>query len=244
MQTVVLASQKGGAGKTTLAAHLAVAAEEVGAGPAVLIDTDPQGSLSAWWNVRHANTPALASCSIAELHPKLAGLAKAGYRLAFIDTPPAITEAIRAVVNLADLVLIPARPSPHDLRAIGSTVALATGAGRPFLFALTQAKPNTRLTVQAVTALSEHGTISSAVVHDRVDFAGSMIDGRTVLEVDGRGRSAAEVRALWAFVQDRLTSSKEARNLAQPSLTGAREKQRLQRAASVQAIEAESTKRR
>jgi chromosome partitioning protein len=244
MQTVVLASQKGGAGKTTLAAHLAVAAEEVGAGPAVLIDTDPQGSLSAWWNVRQANTPALASCSIAELRPKLAGLAKAGYRLAFIDTPPAITEAIRAVVNLADLVLIPARPSPHDLRAIGSTVALATGAGRPFLFALTQAKPNTRLTVQAVTALSEHGTISSAVVHDRVDFAGSMIDGRTVLEVDGRGRSAAEVRALWAFVQDRLTSSKEARNLAQPYLTGAREKQRLQRATSVLGIEAESTKRR
>jgi chromosome partitioning protein len=211
MHTVVLASQKGGAGKTTLAAHLAVAAEEAGAGPVVLIDTDPQGSLSAWWNVREANRPALAPCPIAELRSKLAALADAGYQLAVIDTPPAITEAIRAVVELADLVLIPARPSPHDLRAIGSTVSLATGASRPFLFALTQAKPNTRLTVQAVTALSEHGTVASAVIHDRVDFAGSMIDGRTVMELDGKGRSATEIRELWAFVRKRLTLSKKAR---------------------------------
>jgi chromosome partitioning protein len=211
MHTVVLASQKGGAGKTTLAAHLAVAAEEAGAGPVVLIDTDPQGSLSAWWNVQEANRPALAPCPIAELRSKLAALADAGYQLAVIDTPPAITEAIRAVVELADLVLIPARPSPHDLRAIGSTVSLATGASRPFLFALTQAKPNTRLTVQAVTALSEHGTVASAVIHDRVDFAGSMIDGRTVMELDGKGRSATEIRELWAFVRKRLTLSKKAR---------------------------------
>ena len=62
MQTIVLASQKGGAGKTTLAAHLAVAAEEAGVRPAVLIDTDPQGSLAAWWNARQAESPALAPC--------------------------------------------------------------------------------------------------------------------------------------------------------------------------------------
>jgi chromosome partitioning protein len=60
MYVIVLASQKGGAGKTTLAAHLAVAAEAAGDGPAVLIDTDPQGSLSAWWNVRKAEVPVLA----------------------------------------------------------------------------------------------------------------------------------------------------------------------------------------
>ena len=80
MHVIVLASQKGGAGKTTLAAHLAVAAEAAGDGPAVLIDTDPQGSLSAWWNVREAETPALAPTTIAELPEKLAALAEAGYR--------------------------------------------------------------------------------------------------------------------------------------------------------------------
>jgi chromosome partitioning protein len=211
MRTIVLASQKGGAGKTTLAAHLAVAAEEAGMKPAVLIDTDPQGSLAAWWNAREAQAPALAPSPIAELRTRLAALDKAGYNLAVIDTPPAITDAIRSVVALADLVMIPARPSPHDLRAIGSTVSLVTGAGRPFVFALTQAKANARLTVQAVAALSEHGTVSGAIIHDRVDFASSMIDGRTVLEVDSKGRSATEVRDLWAFVQARLVNSTKAR---------------------------------
>ena len=91
MKVLVLASQKGGAGKTTLAAHLAVAATIDGAGPAVLIDTDPQGSLSAWWNSREADAPALASATLAELPAKLASLADAGFKLAVIDTPPAIT---------------------------------------------------------------------------------------------------------------------------------------------------------
>jgi chromosome partitioning protein len=124
MHVLVLASQKGGAGKTTLAAHLAIAAEAAGIGRAVLIDTDPQGSLSAWWNVRQDESPSLASTTIAELPGKLSGLRTAGYAVAVIDTPPAITDAIRAVVATADLVLIPTRPSPHDLRAVGSTVDL------------------------------------------------------------------------------------------------------------------------
>lgn len=211
MKTIVLASQKGGAGKTTLAAHLAVAAERAGDGPCVLIDTDPQASLAAWWNGREAAAPAFASAALKELPAKLGALATAGYAFAFIDTPPAITEAIRAVVALADFVLIPTRPSPHDLRAVGSTVGLATDARRPFGFAVTQAKPNSRLTVQAVAALSAHGIVSAAIVHDRVDFASSMIDGRTVLELDPRGRSAAEVGELWTFVKARMTENKKAR---------------------------------
>lgn len=211
MQVIVLASQKGGAGKTTLAAHLAIAAEAAGDGPAVLIDTDPQGSLSAWWNVRAAETPALAPATIAELPAKLAALATAGYAVAVVDTPPAITEAIGAVVASADLVLIPTRPSPHDLRAVGSTVELVQGAAKPFVFAVTQAKPNTRLTVQAVTALSAHGAVAPAIVHDRVDYAASMIDGRTVQETDSRGKSAAEMGELWTFVKARMAKSTKAR---------------------------------
>jgi chromosome partitioning protein len=207
MKTVVLASQKGGAGKTTLAAHLAVAAESAGDGPCVLIDTDPQASLAHWWNGREAETPAFAPATLKELAARLEALGRAGYAFAFIDTPPAITESIRAVVARADLVLIPTRPSPHDLRAVGRTVELATAAGRPFTFAVTQAKPNTRLTVQAVAALSAHGVVAPAIVHDRVDYAASMIDGRTVVEIDPKGRSAAEVSALWAFVKECMTES-------------------------------------
>lgn len=216
MKVIVIASQKGGAGKTTLAAHLAVTAEMAGGGPVVLIDTDPQGSLSAWWNSRDVEVPALASTSLDKLAEKLESLASAGFKLAFIDTPPAITAAIRDVVRLADLVLIPTRPSPHDLRAVGCTVDIALEYCRPFAFAVTQAKPTARLTVQAVAALSTHGVVAPSIVHDRVDYAASMVDGRTVLETDARGRSADEMRKLFAFVLERLhvkqeTKKKEAR---------------------------------
>lgn len=144
MKILVLASQKGGAGKTTLAAHLAVAAEQAGAGPAVLLDTDPQGSLSAWWNSREDDTPALAAASLAEL--------------------------------------------PAKLRAL--------------------AKPTARLTVQAVAALSAHGAVAPAIVHDRVDYAASMVDGRTVGESDPKSRSAEEISQLLAFVQERMNAKK------------------------------------
>jgi chromosome partitioning protein len=211
MKTIVFASQKGGAGKTTLAAHLAVIAEKTGEGPCVLIDTDPQGSLAAWWNGREEETPQFAPVTLQDLPAKLKALDQAGFTYAFVDTPPAITESIRAVVEQADFVLIPTRPSPHDLRAVGRTVELAAEAGRPFAFAVTQAKPNTRLTVQAVTALSEHGVVASAIMHDRVDYAASMIDGRTVVEIDPRGRSAAEVIELWIFVKERMQESTKTR---------------------------------
>lgn len=211
MKTVVLANQKGGVGKTTLAAHLAVAAERAGDGPCVLVDTDPQASLAAWWNGRAAKTPAFAPVTLKELAGKLEALGQAGYTYAFIDTPPAITESISTVVAQADFVLIPTRPSPHDLRAAGSTVELALVAERPFAFAVTQAKPNSRLTLQAMAALSEHGAVAPSIVYDRVDYAASMIDGRTVLETDPKGRSAAEMAELWLFVKTRINDSKKAR---------------------------------
>jgi len=111
LQVIVFASQKGGVGKTTLTANLGVAAEIAGDGPAVLIDTDPQGSLAAWWNAREAETPALAPTRLNDLPEKLKALGEAGFRYALVDTPPAITDAIRAVVKCADFVVIPVRPA-------------------------------------------------------------------------------------------------------------------------------------
>ena len=122
-----------------------------------------------------------------------------------------ITNAIRAVVALADFVVIPVKPSPHDLRAVGRTVEIVQAEGKDFCFVLTQAKGNALLTVQAMAALSAHGIVSPAVMHDRVDYAASMTDGRTVQETDARGRSAAEMADLWKFVKDRMNESTKAR---------------------------------
>jgi chromosome partitioning protein len=214
MKVIVLASQKGGVGKTTLTGNLGIALELASDGPAVLMDTDPQGSLSAWWNARQSETPALAPATLAELPVKLRSLAEVGFAYAIIDTPPAITDAIRAVVALADFVLIPVKPSPHDLRAVGRTVEIVQEQGKNFCFVLTQAKGNALLTVQAMAALSAHGMVSPAVMHDRVDYAASMTDGRTVQETDPRGRSATEMAGLWKFVKERMHESTKARKVA------------------------------
>lgn len=200
MRTIVLASQKGGSGKTTLAAHLAVALERAGQGPAVLLDTDPQGSLSRWWNKREAPSPAFADANVRQLPEKLAALRIDGFAWCVIDTPPADSVQNSKVIAEADLVLIPTRPSPHDLDALGATLALCQASQRRHVFVVNAAKGNASITVQTVTALSEHGQVAPAVVADRVLFASSMIDGRTVFEVDSTGRGAEEMAALWKFV--------------------------------------------
>src|SRR5947209_2032418 len=129
MRIIALASRKGGSGKTTIAAHLAVQAGRVGEGPAVLVDIDEQGSLGEWWRERKDDTPALAAMKVADLEANLAELRNYGTAVAIIDTPPNLTSSIARVIANADLVLIPARPSPHDLRAIAATVDLAKRAG-------------------------------------------------------------------------------------------------------------------
>lgn len=204
MRVLALASQKGGSGKTTLSGHLAVQAERAGAGPVVLIDIDPQGSLSDWWNEREAETPAFAETTVARLAHDLEALRRQGFKLAVIDTPPAITMAIQSVISVAELVLIPTRPSPHDLRAVGATVDLCERASKPLIFVVNAGTPKARITSEAAIALSQHGTVAPVIVHQRTDFAASMIDGRTVMEVNPQGRSAQEVEQLWAYISDRL----------------------------------------
>ena len=141
MRVLALASQKGGSGKTTLSGHLAVQAQLAGAGPVVLIDIDPQGSLADWWNEREAEFPAFAQTTVARLASDLAVLRQQGFKLAVIDTPPAITMAIQSVISVAELIVVPTRPSPHDLRAVGATVDIAERHGKPVIFVINAATP-------------------------------------------------------------------------------------------------------
>jgi len=204
MKVIAVASQKGGSGKTTLAGHLAVQAEAAGAGPVALVDTDPQGSLSEWWNERESETPLFARTTIDKLQEDIRRMAQMGIKLLIIDTPPAITETIANVIRLSDLLIIPTRPSPHDLRAVGATVELAEGLDTPLVFVVNGATPRARITGEAAIALSQHGTLAPSILHQRVDFAASMIDGRTVMELNASSRSAEEVVKLWDYIETRI----------------------------------------
>src|SRR5258706_3370378 len=204
MIVVAVASQKGGSGKTTLSGHLAVEAEKAGAGPVALIDTDPQGSLSHWWNARAARTPQFAKVGAFELESALAHLARTGTRLAIIDTPPAISASIAQVIAHCDLVILPTRPSPHDLRAVGATVDMAERSGKPLIFVINGATQRARITSEAAVALSQHGVVAPVTIHHRVDFAASMVDGRTVHAAVPKSASSKEIAELWIYVQDRM----------------------------------------
>jgi chromosome partitioning protein len=204
MRTIVVASRKGGAGKTTLTGHVAVEAQHCGAGPVAIIDMDPMGSLAAWWNERAANTPVCADIGKGGLSAALATLRASGIKLVVIDTPPFATTEVAAIVGEASLVIVPVVPSPHDLRAIGETIDVVEGQGKPMIFVVNNASTNGKLTLQAVTALSQHGTVAPSILHSRQDYRSAMIKGRTAGEVFPKSKSASEVSELWAYLETRL----------------------------------------
>lgn len=201
MQTIVINSQKGGSGKTTLCAHLAVQAEKSGDGPVFLIDTDPQGTLSTWHEHREAETPQRVEVPLRQIAQGLAFLKKQKAKYCFIDTAPARSNENAEIFGLADLVLVPIRPSPSDLWAAVATVELLKEMQKPFLFVLTQAKANASITAQAAAALSHHGPIAETFVADRVPYASSMTDGRTAIELSVKGPAAIEIESLWKNIK-------------------------------------------
>ncbi|HEY9080868.1 ParA family protein [Magnetovibrio sp.] len=206
MHVIAVVSQKGGSGKTTLTGHLSVQAERSGHGPVAVIDTDPQGSLAAWWNEREDPAPVFVQTTLHELREHLANMRQAGVRTVVIDTPPAITGAIHEVIRIADYVVVPTKPSPHDLRAVGATVKLVESCAKPMVFVLNDASPRAKITFEAAIALSQHGTVAPVTIHHRTLFASSMIDGRTAMELEPNGQSATEILGLWEYINARLNA--------------------------------------
>lgn len=199
MKTVVVAAQKGGAGKTTLTRNLAVAASMEGK-RVLCLDLDPQGSLRAWWNSREADAPSMLD---RDPQPKdLAATLRAvgkQFDFCFVDTPPAAPEWLSEALTAADLVLIPVRPSPDDLRAVGATIAAATKAKASFAFALSQT-PRARITEEAARVLAQHGRVAPVNIAQRVSYAETGATGQGVAET-ADDKAAAEIAALWDYVK-------------------------------------------
>ena len=213
MRTIAFLTQKGGTGKTTLAASVAVAAASAGEN-VIALDLDPQGSLVRWATRREtAGTRNRVIVDLLERErlpqlPKiLSGLADVGFTVAIFDTAGADPSAIRLVTEAADLCLLPVRPSLLDVEATVATFRAAYLAKRKAAFVLNQCPPayHSARAKAAAKALSELGILAEPMLSARMDFQDAIAAGVGVTEYAHNGRAAQEVVALWAWISTQVS---------------------------------------
>ncbi len=206
MLTIAIVSQKGGAGKTTLAVNLA--AEAARSFVSLIIDTDPQATASRWAQWRGGGDPEVVDCGAPSLLAgKLAKAAELGADLAVIDTPPHADAMARQAARLADLLLIPCRPRAFDLAAIEATAELVRSSRKPAFVVFNAGPPRAPHIYREAASLigGEFGLqIAPVVLPERAAFHHSAAAGRTAPEHDAQGKAADEIRALWAWTREQL----------------------------------------
>lgn len=210
MHVISFSSRKGGSGKSTLAAHLSVFADKPNA-PALLIDTDPQGSLAFWHELRAASTPLLVKCDHKELAAVVEDARREKIDWVFIDTPPHASAAIADAMRASDLILIPLRPAVFDIAAVAATLDMAKAISKPVLPVINAAPAKRILGEPAVVheareALKGLGASAwSGQVTNRAAFAHALASGQAVNEFEPSSPAAKETSGLWDAVRGIVT---------------------------------------
>lgn len=203
---VAVAQQKGGAGKSTVAANLA-AALAAGGDRVTLLDTDPQASLSRWHGEREKRQDRAAPLQFAapsgwRLPAALEQLRRGGQDFVILDTPPHAETDAKVAIRGADLVLMPLQPSAADLWASEATLKLAEAERRPVAALLNRVPAQGRL-AQEIAARLRAGSIPllAPTLGNRAGFAHAFQEGLAVTEAAPRSTAAGEVRALEAAIR-------------------------------------------
>ena len=200
MKTVAIISQKGGAGKTTLAVHIGVAAARLGMISAI-IDLDPQGTARSWASRRREEGPEVVGDHASQLPALLAAAEKNGAALVVIDTAPNADQAALAAARAADLILIPCRPAAFDLEAIKTTLDLAQIAKKPAFVVLNAVPVRSKIGDEAAAGLKGQGAqVAPTYLSHRAAYGHAVIDGRTAQEYEAGGKADQEVDTLFQWV--------------------------------------------
>ncbi|MEE3156369.1 MAG: ParA family partition ATPase [Pseudomonadota bacterium] len=218
MSTIAIISQKGGAGKTTLAIHLAAAAERAGQ-VSLIIDTDPQATASQWAEWRNGAAPEVIDSAPPRISAKVSAAKAQGARFVVIDTPPHADSAATRAIEIADLVLVPCRPSAFDLAAIRTTIQLAKLVGKMAYVVFTAGPPNApRIYEDARDLVSGFGAQCCPVLlPDRAVYRHASAQGATAFELEPEGKAAQEIAALhmWACAQLNMSTCSHGLETAQ-----------------------------
>jgi chromosome partitioning protein len=202
MKTIALISRKGGAGKSTLAISLGVAAQQAGE-KVFMLDLDPQGSLLGWGKTRKADYPGVDVTDATDLAEVLAALARAGHTLVILDTAGVDGPSTTAAMKVADVCLVPAQPTTFDVRAARETRDTLVVLGRSFLFVLNRCPPTKSgsRSLDGAGALKLMGDVASPSIANRVDYQDALVVGLGVTELRPDSKAAIEVRELWQFIK-------------------------------------------
>lgn len=206
MKVISILSQKGGATKTSLAIHLAVAAIDDGK-EAMIIDLDPQASATRWKDLRAGDTPVVVSAQASRLMQNLDLARDAGAELVIIDTAPHSDSIAATAARSADFILIPTRCSIFDIQTVPSTVDIARFAGKPTAIVLTAVPPRGLTAEQAREALTPLGIeISPYTTGDRAAYKQAPTSGLVVQEYEPKGKAAEEIKTLYNWVCNKVMS--------------------------------------
>jgi chromosome partitioning protein len=200
MLVISFITQKGGAGKSTLAFSTAVAAHEAGERVAIL-DLDYQGAATSWAQTRARTDLFVDAVEIRDLETRIEELSVSGYTLCILDAPVDEYGSERAILS-SDLCIIPSRPNVFDLRAGAATWRKAHSAGKAAAFVLNQCPPMRQIAriQEGVKALEALGVLLSPMISARVDFQDAARAGLGVTELHAKGQAASEVREMWASI--------------------------------------------
>jgi chromosome partitioning protein len=198
---ITVANRKGGAGKSTCAAHFALEATKRGL-KVILIDLDPQKTLEQWWEKREDDNPFLADTNASALIDKITMIKNKDFDLCIIDTPGDLSINATIGIQAADLIIIPSKPTSPDLRSIGRTIGLVKENRKDFIFVITQAISRSNIALEAASVLSEFGPLAPSTIANRVAYANAMSDGSSASQVDKN--AAEEIEAIWTFIEAKL----------------------------------------
>ncbi|MGI4826875.1 MAG: ParA family partition ATPase [Janthinobacterium lividum] len=204
MKSIAFLSQKGGSGKTTLAVHTTVAAQEAQE-KVFLIDTDPQKSATIWSEAREAATPVVVTIAAGELEKVLTAGSEDGMSLAIVDTAPHTAPDAARIAKLVDLVVIPCRPTAFDLAAVSNAVEIVRAAKKKAVLVLSACPFRSPEISETRAVLEEYGLpVCPFDITDRRAFARAVATGRAVTEFEAEGKAAQEIQTLWKWLKEQI----------------------------------------
>jgi chromosome partitioning protein len=205
MIVITVASRKGGSGKSTLTAHLAAYANKASR-RCLIIDADPQGSLSLWHTLRKSGEPLLRNATRG-IDNLIKAAKDAELDWVFIDTPPQTSGIVNDAIRAATLVVIPARPSVFDLDAVKQTIEYARERRKPYAIVLNGAPPK-RDAFDAPSTFAAREILDglkapvwSGQITQRTIYSLALAEGEGAREFDPDSQAAGEVARLFSAIE-------------------------------------------